>query len=182
MNNLIENLNSFYDCAIFDENQKALPSDILIDGNIKNYILEKLAQKSVNYPECLNLNFQTPKEFERFNKNLIGEIYRLYLNIARAARNYRPLAKSKAEPLLKKAVLSYLELKGCFTTSLNAVVSQDGKKTELGDLIPATSWETYEEAGDRQLAFFEIEEGQTRIKAKNKKREKKGDYHDPLLF
>jgi len=171
----MKTLESFYDFIIYDKKQKAINSDLLIDFNIKAYILEKLQQKAVNYPQFLNLNFQTLSEFERFNKNLIGEIYRLFLNIARAAKNYKPLARSKAEPLLKKAVLSYLDLKNCYTSSLNAVVSHDGKKTELGDLIPATSWETYE------LETPEETEITFKIKPKKQKKEVKTDTQ-PKLF
>jgi hypothetical protein len=168
-----EILESFYDMAVWEMNNQVINPDLLMDSNIKSYILEKLQQKATNYPQFLNLNFKTQKDFDIFNKNLIGEIYRQFLNIVRAAKKYNPIAKTKIEKKLEKAVISYLDLKNCFTGSLNAVVSVDGKKTELQDLIPAKSWVSYEESKSSTLFNEEdIENDEIRIKNKYNKREK----------
>ena len=171
-NEIKNNLESFYDFIIYEEfNQEVINPTLLTDHNIKNYILEKLTQKAVNYPEYFNFNFTSEKDFNIFNKNLTGEIYRLFLTLARAAKNYKPLAKNKIEKKLEKAIISYLDLKNCFTASLNTVISQDGKATELIDLIPAKKWTTYNESA----GMFEEEEDETeeeiKIKAKYNKRQ-----------
>ena len=168
---LKENLESFYSFAIGEEiNPEVINPTLLEDKYIKEYILEKLTQKAVNYPEFLNLQFKDQRDFDKFNKNLQGEIYRLFLTLTRAARNYKPLSKTKIEHKLEKAVISYLDLKNCYTSSLNAVVSQDGKHTELMDLIPAKSWTTYNESAgmfDEENAEEEI----INIKPKYNKRQ-----------
>ena len=92
-----EILESFYDMAVWEMNNQVINPDLLMDSNIKSYILEKLQQKATNYPQFLNLNFKTQKDFDIFNKNLIGEIYRQFLNIVRAAKKYNPIAKTKIE-------------------------------------------------------------------------------------
>jgi len=174
-------LESFYNCL--DREAIGIQAEMLEQKEIKSYILKKIIQKAVNYPELINFNFKDLKDLSIFEKNLIGETRRQFLNIVRAAKIYNPIAKTKMEKILEKAVIAYIDLKGIYTASLNQKINQDGKTTELIDLIPATSWETYEESKDRQPAFFETEEeSRTRIKAKNKKRGEKGDYHDPLLF
>ena len=154
-----EIMESFLNIAIEEINNDVINHDILMDRNIKNYILEKLVQKATNYPKLLNIEFKNQRDFDKFNKNLKGEIYRLFLTLTRAARNYRPLSKNKIEHKLEKAIISYIDLKNCYTSSLNAVVSQDGKHTELMDLIPAKSWTTYSESAgmfDEENAEEEI--------------------------
>ena len=144
---LKENLESFYSFAIGEEiNPEIMNTTLLEDKYIKEYILEKLTQKAINYPQFLNFNFTDEKSFSTFNKNLTGEIYRLFLTLTRAAKGYNPLAKTKLEHKLEKAIISFIDLKNCYTSSLNTVVSQDGKLTELIDLIPSKKWTAYEES------------------------------------
>ncbi|RZV39883.1 MAG: hypothetical protein EVJ48_02880 [Candidatus Acidulodesulfobacterium acidiphilum] len=169
---LKENLESFLNIAIEEINNDVINHDYLYDTSIKSYILEKLVQKAVNYPQFLNLQFSNEKDFNIFNKNLTGEIYRLFLTLARAAKAYNPLAKNKIEKKLERAIISFLDLKGASTVSLNQPVNQDGKYTELMDLIPSKSWTTYEESG----GLFEDEdddetEEEIKIKAKYNKRQ-----------
>ncbi len=175
-------LETFYNFVIDEMNDQVINHNLLMDKHIKSYMIEKLTQKSVNYPEFLNFDFKNEADFNRFNKNLQGEIYRLFLTLVRAAKKYNPI-KTKIEKKLEKAIISYLDLKNCFIDSLNAVVSMDGKKTELQDLIPAKSWETYEEAGDRQSALIEVEtEEKIKIKPKNQKRIKSGNLQPAFAF
>ena len=170
-NKIKKDLESFYDFVTYEEfNQEVINPTLLIDHNIKNYILEKLTQKVTNYPEYFNFNFTDEKSFNTFNKNLAGEIYRSFLTLAKAVRKYNPLAKNKIEHKLEKAIISFLDLKGVHTVSLNQPVNQDGKYTELMDLIPAKSWKTYNESA----GMFDEEdaEEEIKIKAKYNKREK----------
>ena len=163
---------SFYDFTIYDENQKTMNPELLADHAIKSYILEKIEQKATNYPHFLNLNFKTQRDFDIFNKNLIGEIYRQFLNITRAAKKYNPIAKTKTEKKLEKAVISFLDLKGVSTVSLNTPINQDGKYTELMDLIPSKQWTTYEEAEDALLFDAEvIKNDEIKVKPKYSKRQ-----------
>ena len=162
-----EIMESFLNIAIEEINNNVINHDILMDSNIKPYILEKLTQKAVNYPEYFN--FTSEKDFNIFNKNLTGEIYRLFLTLARAAKNYNPLAKNKIERKLEKAIISFLDLKGAYTVSLNTPINQDGKYTELIDLIPSRSWTVYKENGGM---FDEDEDAEEmKIKAKYNKRQ-----------
>jgi hypothetical protein len=166
-------LESFYNFIIDEINPEVINHDILMDSNIKSYILEKLTQKSINYPQFLSLDFKTQADFNKFNENLKGEIYRLFLTLTRAAKKYNPLSKNKLERKLEKAIISYLDLKGVSTVSLNQPVNQDGKYTELMDLIPLKKWETYEES---KSGLFEDEdedetEEEIKIKAKYNKRQ-----------
>ncbi len=168
----IEIIETFINMAIEEMNEEVINKDLLMDRYIKAYLVEKITQKSVNYPEFLNLQFKDQRDFDKFNKNLQGEIYRLFLTLTRAARNYKPLSKTKIEHKLEKAVISYLDLKNCYTSSLNAVVSQDGKHTELMDLIPAKSWKTYNEsAGMFDDEDIDAEEEIINIKPKYNKRQ-----------
>ncbi len=155
----IEIIETFINMAIEEMNEEVINKDLLMDRYIKAYIVEKITQKSVNYPEHLNFNFTDEKSFNTFNKNLTGEIYRLFLTLARAARNYKPLSKTKIEHKLERAIISFLDLKNCYTSSLNTVVSQDGKHTELMDLIPAKSWKTYNESA----GMFDEEDAEEEI-------------------
>ncbi len=166
-----EIMESFLNIAIEEVNNDVINHDILMDSNIKSYILEKLVQKATNYPQFLNIEFKDQKDFDRFNRNLKGEIYRLFLTLTRAAKVYIPGKKNKLERKLEKAIISYLDLKNCFTASLNTVISQDGKATELIDLIPSRSWTTYNE----NAGMFDEDEDaeEIKIKAKYNKRQPK---------
>ena len=172
-NKIKKDLESFYDFVTYEEfNQEVINPTLLIDHNIKNYILEKLTQKVTNYPEYFNFNFTDEKSFNTFNKNLAGEIYRSFLTLAKAVRKYNPLAKNKIEHKLEKAIISFLDLKGVHTVSLNQPVNQDGKYTELMDLIPAKSWKTYNEsAGMFDDEDIDAEEEIINIKPKYNKRQ-----------
>ena len=162
-------LESFYNFIIDEINPEVIKHDILMDSNIKSYILEKLTQKSINYPQFLSLDFKTQADFNKFNENLKGEIYRQFLNICRAVKSYIPCKKNKLEKKLEKAIISFLDLKGVSTVSLNQPVNQDGKYTELIDLIPSRSWTTYNESAGM---FDEDEtEEEIKIKAKYNKRQ-----------
>lgn len=163
-------LETFYNFVIDEMNDQVINHNLLMDKHIKSYMIEKLTQKSVNYPEFLNFDFKNEADFNRFNKNLQGEIYRLFLTLVRAAKKYNPI-KTKIEKKLEKAIISYLDLKNCFTASLNTVISQDGKATELIDLIPAKEWTTYNESAGM---FYEDEDDEIeeiKIKAKYQKRQ-----------
>ena len=162
-------LESFYNFVIDEINPEVINHDILMDSNIKSYILEKLTQKSINYPQFLNIEFKDQKDFDRFNRNLKGEIYRLFLTLARAAKAYNPLNKNRIERKLERAIISFLDLRGASTVSLNTPINQDGKYTELIDLIPSKSWTTYEESKSGLFEDDEIEE--IKIKAKYQKRQ-----------
>ena len=166
-----EIIETFVNMAIEEINNDVINHDILMDSNIKSYIIEKLVQKATNYPQFLNLQFKDEKDFNKFNHNLKGEIYRLFLTLVRAAKQYRPLEKNKIEHKLEKAIISYLDLKNCFTTSLNIVISQDGKATELIDLIPSRSWTVYKES-EGLFDEEEINNEEIKVKAKYNKREK----------
>ena len=162
-------LESFYNFVIDEINPEVINHDILMDSNIKSYILEKLTQKSINYPQFLNIEFKDQKDFDRFNRNLKGEIYRLFLTLARAAKAYNPLNKNRIERKLERAIISFLDLRGASTVSLNTPINQDGKYTELIDLIPSKSWTTYKESAGM---FDEDEtEEEIKIKAKYNKRQ-----------
>ena len=166
----METIESFYNFIAGEEvNQEIINRDYLYDTNIKNYILEKLIQKSVNYPEYLDLHFTTVGDFNKFNKNLTGEIYRQFLNICRAARIYNSVKKTKIERRLEKAIISYIDLKGAYTVSLNQSVSSDGKYTELGDIIPCKVWTVYEE-NNNSLFENDEEEEEMYIKTRYEKR------------
>ena len=164
-------LESFYNFVIDEINPEVINHDILMDSNIKSYILEKLTQKSINYPQFLNIEFKDQKGFDKFNHNLKGEIYRLFLTLARAAKNYNPLAKNKLEKKLERAIISFLDLKGASTVSLNQPVNQDGKYTELIDLIPSKSWTTYKESAGMFDEDEDDEIEEIKIKAKYNKRQ-----------
>ena len=165
---LKENLESFYSFVIGEEiNSEVMNPTLLEDKYIKEYILEKLTQKAVNYPQFLNLQFSNEKDFNRFNKNLKGEIYRLFLTLCRAVNSYIPGRKNKLEKKIERAIISFLDLKGASTVSLNQPVNQDGKYTELMDLIPSKSWTAYEES--KSALFYESEEITIKIKPKYKK-------------
>ena len=165
---LKENLESFYSFVIGEEiNPEVINPTLLEDKYIKEYILEKLTQKAVNYPQFLNLQFSNEKDFNRFNKNLKGEIYRLFLTLCRAVNSYIPGRKNKLEKKIERAIISFLDLKGASAVSLNQPVNQDGKYTELMDLIPSKSWTTYEES--KSALFYENEEITIKIKPKYKK-------------
>ena len=169
----METIESFYNFIAGEEvNQEIINRDYLYDTNIKNYILEKLTQKCVNYPEFLNLNFVTQADFNKFNRNLTGEIYRQFLNICRSAKLYNPAKKQKLEKRLERAVISYLDLKGAYTVSLNQPVNDDGKYTELGDIIPCKKWTVYEESNNSLFENNEEEEEEEmNIKAKHERRQ-----------
>ena len=117
------------------------------------------------------LNFTDEKSFNSFNKNLTGEIYRLFLTLARAVKKYNPLAKNRIEHKLERAIISYIDLKNCFTTSLNTVISQDGKATELQDLIPSKKWVSYEESKSVLFDEEDINNNEIKIKSKYNKRQ-----------
>ena len=164
-----EIMEAFINMAIEEMNEEVINKDLLMDSNIKSYILEKLVQKATNYPQFLNIEFKNQKDFDKFNRNLQGEIYRLFLTLARAAKSYNPLAKNKLEKKLEKAIISFLDLKGNYTVSLNQPVNLEGKYTELIDLIPSKSWTTYNENGGM---FDEDEDAEEiKIKAKYNKRQ-----------
>ena len=176
---LKENLESFYSFAIGEEiNPEVINPTLLEDKYIKEYILEKLTQKAVNYPEFLNLQFKDEKDFDRFNRNLKGEIYRLFLTLCRAVNAYIPGRKNKLEKKLERAIISFLDLKGASTVSLNTPINQDGKYTELMDLIPAKKWTAYEES---KSTLFENEEITIKIKPKYKKRSKPQSVKNPQI-
>ena len=168
----MEAIESFYN-VIIDEgiNPEVINHDYLYDVAIKTYILEKLTQKSINYPEFLNLNFATQADFNKFNRNLTGEIYRQFLNICRAVKSYNPAKKNKIEKKLERAITSFLDLKGAYTVSLNQSVSSDGKYTELGDIIPCKKWTVYEESNNSLFENNEEEEEEMNIKAKHERRQ-----------
>ena len=165
-----EIIETFVNMAIEEMNEEVINRDLLMDRHIKAYLIEKIMQKATNYPQFLNIEFKDQKDFDRFNRNLKGEIYRLFLTLTRAAKVYIPGKKNKLERKLEKAIISFLDLKNCFTASLNTVISQDGKATELIDLIPAKKWETYNESAG-MFDEDEIEEDEIKIKAKYQKRQ-----------
>ena len=169
---LKENLESFYSFVIGEEiNPEVMNPTLLEDKYIKEYILEKLTQKAVNYPQFLNLQFSNEKDFNRFNKNLKGEIYRLFLTLCRAVNSYIPGRKNKLEKKLERAIISFLDLKGASTVSLNTPINQDGKYTELIDLIPSKSWITYNESAGMFDEDEDDEIEEIKIKAKYQKRQ-----------
>ena len=166
-----EIIETFINMVIEEMNEEVINRDLLMDRHIKAYLIEKIMQKATNYPQFLNIEFKDQKDFDRFNRNLKGEIYRLFLTLTRAAKVYIPGKKNKLERKLEKAIISYLDLKNCFTASLNTVISQDGKATELIDLIPAKEWTTYNESAGM---FYEDEDDEIeeiKIKAKYQKRQ-----------
>ena len=162
-------IESFYN-VIIDEgiNPEIINHDYLYDSAIKGYIIEKLTQKSINYPQFLGLDFKTQADFDKFNTNLKAEIYRQFLNVCRAVKLYNPAKKNKIEKKLERAIISFLDLKGYYTVSLNQPVNMDGKATELIDLIASKKWETYEENGG---LFDEEDIEEIRIKPKYQKRQ-----------
>lgn len=165
-------IESFLNIAIEEINPEVIDNNLLMDSNIKTYLMEKLTQKAINYPEFLNLQFTNQKDFDRFNHNLKAEIYRLFLTLCRAAKLYNPAKKNKIEKKLERAIISFLDLKGVYTVSLNQPVNMDGKYTELIDLVPSKIWTVYKENGgmfDEDEDMAEIEE--MKIKAKYRKRQ-----------
>ena len=164
-------LESFYNIVIEDINPDVINRECLYDKNIKFYIMEKLTQKCVNYPEFLNLNFVTQADFNKFNRNLTGEIYRQFLNICRAARIYNLAKKTKIEKKLERAIISYLDLKGTYTVSLNQPVENDGKYTELGDMIPCRVLTFYKENNNNLFDEDDSEEEEINIKPRYEKRQ-----------
>ena len=164
-----EIIETFVNMAIEEMNEEVINRDLLMDRHIKAYLIEKIMQKATNYPQFLNIEFKDQKDFDRFNRNLKGEIYRLFLTLARAAKAYNPLNKNRIERKLERAIISFLDLRGASTVSLNTPINQDGKYTELIDLIPSKSWTTYEESKSGLFEDDEIEE--IKIKAKYQKRQ-----------
>ena len=162
-----EIIETFINMAIEEMNEEVINKDLLMDRYIKAYLIEKIMQKATNYPQFLNIEFKDQKDFNRFNKNLKGEIYRLFLTLCRAVNSYIPGRKNKLEKKIERAIISFLDLKGAYTVSLNQPVNQDGKYTELIDLIPSKSWTTYEES--KSALFYENEEITIKIKPKYKK-------------
>ena len=166
-----EIIETFVNMAIEEMNEEVINKDLLMDRHIKAYLIEKIIQKATNYPQFLNIEFKDQKGFDKFNHNLKGEIYRLFLTLARAAKNYNPLAKNKLEKKLERAIISFLDLKGASTVSLNQPVNQDGKYTELIDLIPSKSWTTYKESAGMFDEDEDDEIEEIKIKAKYNKRQ-----------
>ena len=125
-----ETIEVFYDSAIAEIDSNIINNIFLADQDIKKYILEKLIQKCINYPHFLNLNFTTQADFNRFNKNLTGEIYRLFLNL------FRTGGGGKKEPVIVNARKALRDLCGKYIFSSNTIVSQDGGKgTEILELL-----------------------------------------------
>jgi hypothetical protein len=176
----IEIIETFINMAIEEMNEEVINKDLLMDRYIKAYLVEKITQKSVNYPEFLNLQFKDQRGFDKFNKNLQGEIYRLFLTLCRAVNKYIPGRKNKLEKKLERAIISFLDLKGASTVSLNTPINQDGKYTELMDLIPSKKWTAYEESKSA-LFEFENEEITIKIKPKYKKRIKPQSVKNPQI-
>lgn len=176
-------LENFYNFVIDEINPEVINHDYLYDTSIKSYILEKLTQKSINYPQFLGLDFKTQADFDKFNANLKAEIYRQFLNICRAVKSYNPAKKNKIEKKLEKAIISFLDLRGAYTVSLNTPINQDGKYTELIDLIPAKSWTVYKENNEGMFDEDEDAEEEIKIKAKYRKRQQPAQANlQPALF
>ncbi|MHB1692574.1 MAG: hypothetical protein ACYCUW_01645 [bacterium] len=175
---IYETLESFFNLYMDSEN---LPynKDVLMQSEIKFYILSKITQKAVNYPNLLNLKFESEKDLNAFEKAFYGQIKREFLNLISAVKKYNPTAKNKIEHILEKAIIAYIDLKGVYTASLNQKVNQDGKTTELIDLIPSAKWETYEETKNE---LFDIEEDKNfKVKKPYQKREKGNGNLQPLF-
>ena len=166
-----EIIETFINMAIEEMNEEVINKDLLMDRYIKAYLIEKIMQKATNYPQFLNIEFKDQKDFNRFNKNLKGEIYRLFLTLCRAVNSYIPGRKNKLEKKIERAIISFLDLKGASTVSLNQPVNQDGKYTELIDLIPSRSWTTYNENAGMFDEDEDDEIEEIKIKAKYQKRQ-----------
>ncbi|MHB1696510.1 MAG: hypothetical protein ACYCSQ_00160 [bacterium] len=175
---IYETLESFFNLYTDSEN---LPynKDVLMQSEIKFYILSKITQKAFNYPNLLNLKFETEKDLNTFEKAFYGQIKREFLNLISAVKKYNPIAKNKIEVILEKAIIAYIDLRGVYTASLNQKVNQDGKTTELIDLIPAYQWETYEETNSE--LFDDIGDKNFRVKKPYQKREKENGSLQPVF-
>ncbi len=85
------------------------PSQIfrhLDQPEIRNYIVEKIARKAYTYPHLLPLVWHTTTEFQKFEKSIKGEIYRLLLTILknRNARKAAPILALARESLNRNEV------------------------------------------------------------------------------
>ena len=129
-----KDLSSFYESAIED---MAITSHILEDKAVKNYILNKITAKILNYPEFLSFFWKTPEDFYKFEKALKGEIWKHYLNLIKAAGNFKE--NSKVDKDLRKAVYAFFAINKYRTISIFSKKSASGDDDrELIDFIPDT--------------------------------------------
>lgn len=128
--NIKNNFKAFYDTAIID---MAVNQEFLTDSDIRNYILNKITAKAINYPEHLSFFWKTEKDFYKFENALKGEIFKHFLNLKEAANH----ENRNADKDLKAAVSAYKELNGTYTLSLQDKAKGDSDYDELISFIPS---------------------------------------------
>jgi len=99
-------------------------------SDTKEYIIYRIAQKIIDYPNLLNLDFKTPADFYKFERNVRGEIYRLLLTIRNAGAG--------AEEILRDANDAYSRKELSLDSKLKTV-DNAGKERSLYDVLPSQS-------------------------------------------